>query len=122
MTTTWPLRARTTESDSRTVLRARGNCWLWPETVMFLFWSVTSLTLGWMCRMTSPSSLICGVTSSAMPEKNGVSVMSGEVVLGKQSARAAQGGDHLFSQFTPVKLVGAASGYPLQGAGQTGID
>ena len=29
-----------------------------------------------MCRITSPLALICGVTSSAMPEKNGVSVTS----------------------------------------------
>src|SRR5213075_494486 len=27
-----------------------------------------------MCRITSPAALICGVTSSATPEKNGVSV------------------------------------------------
>ena len=33
-----------------------------------------------MCRITSPSALICGVTSSAIPEKNGVNVTSRLVV------------------------------------------
>ncbi len=46
-----------------------------------MFWSVTSLTVGWMCISTLPSSLICGVTSSATPEKNGVSSMSRDVVV-----------------------------------------
>ena len=77
MTTTWPLRALTTESDSRTVDRASGSSKVSPPRVMTFSWSVISLMLGCMCNMTSPSSLICGVTSSAIPEKNGVSVNSG---------------------------------------------
>ncbi len=46
-----------------------------------MLWSLTSLTVGWMCSSTVPSSLICGVTSSATPEKNGVSSTSSDVVV-----------------------------------------
>ena len=35
MTTSWPLFARTMESDSRTVLRASGSVWLIPPIDMF---------------------------------------------------------------------------------------
>src|SRR3569832_1035713 len=72
MTMTWPLRARTTLSDSRIWLNASGRSLVEFANDTRLVWSVTSLTFGWTCSRTEPSSLICGVTSSATPEKNGV--------------------------------------------------
>ena len=76
----WPLFALTMLSDSRISLNASGSSSVSPETVSSFVWSVTSLTVGWMCRITSPAALICGVTSSATPEKNGVNVTSRLVV------------------------------------------
>ena len=78
---TWPLCARTTLSDSRIWLNASGRSLVESPKETRLLWSVTSLTVGWMCISTVPSSLICGVTSSATPEKNGVSSTSSEVVV-----------------------------------------
>ena len=80
ITTTWPERALTILSLSRISLKASGIISVTPATVSALVWSRTSLTVGWMCRMIVPSAEICGVTSSAMPEKNGVSSTSRLVV------------------------------------------
>ncbi len=44
---------------------------------MFFCFSLTVLIDGCTCSITLPSSSICGVTSSAMPEKNGCSVTDG---------------------------------------------
>ena len=46
-----------------------------------MVFSVTAVTDGWTCKVMVFASSICGVTSSAMPEKNGVSVSVGNVVV-----------------------------------------
>ena len=76
-----PSCTRTMVSLSLTVLDASGSVKLpsAPRLTTRLL-SVTSLTDGWMCRMMLPSSSICGVTSSAMPEKNGCTVIVGDVL------------------------------------------
>src|SRR5690606_36145819 len=77
-TTTWPLRARTMESDWRVVDSASGRLKTLSAlpSWMLLFWSCTRLTVGRTCRVIWSLSSICGVTSSEIPEKNGVRVMS----------------------------------------------
>ena len=76
-----PSTTRTTVSVSLTVLLASGSVidGLPPPMFTTRVLSVTSLTEGWTCRMMLPASSIWGVTSSTMPEKNGCTVMVGEV-------------------------------------------
>src|SRR5690606_11668246 len=78
ITTTWPLRARTMESDWRVVDSASGSrkvWWVLPGWMLW-FWSSTRLTVGRTCRVTCSRASLCGGTSREMPEKNGVRVMS----------------------------------------------
>jgi hypothetical protein len=69
MTTTWPLRARTMESDWRVVDSASGRLKTLsaPPSWMLLFWSCTRLTVGRTCRVTWSFSSICGVIVITMP-------------------------------------------------------
>src|SRR3954463_7196769 len=69
-------------SLSLIVLDASGSRKL-PEVPrsMSLVFSITLDTDGWICRMIWLCSSICGVTSSATPEKNGATVMVGDCVL-----------------------------------------
>ena len=78
MATIWPSRRRTIESVSLIWLAANGslNEPSEPRSMFFCF-SLTLLIDGWMCSITLPASSICGVTSSAMPEKNGCKVTDG---------------------------------------------
>ena len=69
-------------SVSLIVLEASGSVKV-PRSprLTFLVFSSTTLTCGWTCRMMLPSSSICGVTSSEIPEKKGCSVMFGVTTL-----------------------------------------
>ena len=67
ITMTSPFLTRAMVSDSLVALDASGK----SLSKMRFTSSLTSLRIGWMCKMMSPASLICGVTSKAMPEKNG---------------------------------------------------
>ena len=83
MATIWPFWPRTTLSVSDTALDASGRVSvpLVPPRLIDFSTVVTLLTDGWICRMMLPSSSICGVTSSATPEKNGCRVTLGVVVV-----------------------------------------
>ena len=82
MATMLPSSTRTTVSVSFTLLEASGSRYfpMVPRSICLVF-SVTEVTEGWMCSVMVSASSICGVTSSAMPEKNGVSVSEGSVVV-----------------------------------------
>src|SRR5665647_1782375 len=70
--TIWPSRARTMLSVSETELEASGKLSEPAEVPRSttLVTVLTWLTEGCTCKMISPFSLILGVTSNAIPEKN----------------------------------------------------
>ena len=83
MTTICPSRARTMLSVSDMELEASGSLSVPFVPPIFTVFStvLTKLTDGWTCRMISLFSSMRGVTSSAMPEKNGCKVTVGVVVV-----------------------------------------
>ena len=80
-TITWPLFALTILSDSRISLSASGKEKAESPTTIFFCSSVTVLITGWICKITSPSSEICGVTSKDIPLKKEDSSISGDDVV-----------------------------------------